>query len=151
MRGRTFFFGSRLALAILSVTLLAISTWAADHEKILHSFGNGSDGAIPVGGLVMDTAGNLYGITYQGGIHFCQGIGTCGTVFELSPREGDGWTETVLHNFNSNRSDGFYPYGALVMDGAGNLYGTTGLGGIYGSGTVFEITPSEVSGIQVHH
>jgi uncharacterized repeat protein (TIGR03803 family) len=147
MRGCTVFFGSRLALAILSVTLLAISTWAAPQEKVLHSFGNGSDGAIPVGGLVMDTAGNLYGTTYQGGIHFCQGIGTCGTVFEFSPREGGGWTETVLHNFG-NGTDGFFPEAGLVMDSAGNLYGTTLAGGIHtcDCGTVFELSPREGGG-----
>jgi uncharacterized repeat protein (TIGR03803 family) len=114
-------------------------------ETVLHSFGRGNDGFLAWGSLIPDSAGNLYGTTIFGGIHTscAEAYDTCGTVFELSPREGGGWTETVLHNFNSNRSDGFYPYGALVMDGAGNLYGTTTQGGIHecNCGTVFELSP----------
>ena len=82
----------------------------------------------------MDAAGNLYGTTYDGGIHYS------GTVFELTPREGGGWTETVSHSFG-NGTDGYEPYAGLIIDAAGNLSGTTVEGGIHGYGTVFEITP----------
>ncbi len=110
-------------------------------ETLLHSFGNPAtqDGFAPSAGLISDSAGNLYSTTFLGGIHSCQGAG-CGTVFELTPRQGGGWTETVLHSFNDNGSDGFYPEDGLILDAHGNLYGTTPSGGI-GAGTVFEITP----------
>ncbi len=115
-------------------------------ETVLHSFSYGSnDGHSPLGNLVMDAAGNLYGTTYNGG-EFCQMYG-CGTVFELSPNGGGGWTETLLHSFDFN--DGFGPWAGLVMDAAGNLYGTTVQGGNLtgpvcgpsGCGTVFEVSP----------
>ncbi len=108
-------------------------------ETVLHSFGNGSDGQDPESGVVMDAAGNLYGTTSQGGA-YC-GASGCGTVYEVSPSEGGGWTETVLHNFNSN--DGAQPWASLILDAAGNLYGTTADGGAYSYGTVFELSPSE--------
>ncbi len=136
MRGCTFFLGWRLALAIVGVTLLATSTWAADHETVLHSFGNGTDGADPYGaGLIFDAAGNLYGTTRYGGIH------DAGTVFEMSPKEGGGWTEKVLHSFG-NGSDGVNPLSGLIFDAAGNLYGATWLGGVHSLGTVFELSPA---------
>ena len=107
-------------------------------EKLLHSF-DGTDGVAPEAGLIFDAAGSLYGTTYFGGIH-----GT-GTAFRLSPRESGGWTETILHSFGGG-TDGRYPATDLIFDAAGNLYGTTYLGGIHpcggdGCGTVFEITP----------
>ena len=115
-------------------------------ELVLHSFNdNGSDGSYPLAGLIMDAAGNLYGMTQQGGIHSCGGK-NCGTVFELSPRQGGGWTETVLHSFNNNGSDGANPQAGLTMDAAGNLYGTTYRGGIHSSGTLFELSPREGGG-----
>ncbi len=116
---------------------------------MLHSFGRGTDGIngavdwISQGSLIMDAAGNLYGMTTYGGIHGCwdydQDAG-CGTVFELSPKQDGGWTEKVLHSFGSG-TDGAYPYGGLISDAAGNLNGTAG-GGDVGWGTVFELTPN---------
>jgi uncharacterized repeat protein (TIGR03803 family) len=106
--------------------------WTA---KVLHSFGHGTDGAIPYAGLILDAAGNLYGTTELGGIHGPDS----GTAFELTPREGGGWTEKVLHSFNG--TDGALPLAGLIFDDSGNLYGTTSEGGIHNSGTVFEITP----------
>jgi uncharacterized repeat protein (TIGR03803 family) len=109
-------------------------------EEILHNFGNGKDGSSPGAGLIMDTSGNLYGTTRLGGGH------SVGTVFELTPRVGGGWVEKTLHSFNNNGTDGYTPLAGLIMDASGNLYGTTYLGGIYGSsnagGTVFELTPA---------
>ena len=109
-------------------------------ETVLWSFGNGSDGQLPESGVIMDAAGNLYGTTVAGGT-YCSSLGGCGTVYELSPGEGGNWSETVLHNFNGN--DGSVPWDSLILDRAGNLYGTTSGGGAYGDGTVFEISPSD--------
>ena len=111
-------------------------------ETVIHSFGNGTDGKAPYGGLIFDSSsGNLYGTTNQGGIHYCADFGeSCGTVFQLSPREGGGWTETVLHSFGKG-PDGAFPYSGLIRDASGHLYGTTFYGGIRGFGTAFEITP----------
>jgi len=104
-------------------------------EKVLHSF-NVSDGAYPLGGLVLDSSGNLYGTTFVGGPH------ENGNVFELTPEAGGKWKETVLHNFNNNGKDGYGPYEeSLILDAAGNLYGTTFLGGKFGLGTIFELIP----------
>jgi uncharacterized repeat protein (TIGR03803 family) len=114
-------------------------------ETVLHSFGNGTDGFYPSGGVIIDNAGHLYGTTAYGGTNTNCG-GSCGTVFELSPAEGGGWTETVLHSFN--HTDGSTPYSALIMDTNGNLYGTTAYGGYYpcstlGCGTVFDLSPGD--------
>jgi uncharacterized repeat protein (TIGR03803 family) len=62
-------------------------------------------------------------------------------VFELSPQAGGDWTEKILHNFNQSNHDGAEPAAGLIFDSAGNLYGTTRLGGSDGYGTVFELTP----------
>jgi uncharacterized repeat protein (TIGR03803 family) len=104
-------------------------------ETILHAFsGNGTDGYNPVSGLILDSAGNLYGTTPVGGAN------NVGIVFKLTPAAGS-WTETVLHTFNANGTDGYNSYSGLVFDSAGNLYGTTNIGGTISDGTVFEITP----------
>jgi uncharacterized repeat protein (TIGR03803 family) len=122
-------------------------------ETVIYSFEGGSDGYVPMGNLVFDGAGNLYGTTYFGG-----GSGTCdqgiypycGTVFELSPpkTKGGAWTEKVLYSFKSG-ADGANPNGNLVFDKKGALYGTTYFGGNQGCpqdagvgcGTVFRLSP----------
>ncbi len=109
-------------------------------EKVLYSFNdNGSDGVSPYAGVVFDGKGNLYGTTYQGGAY------AQGTAFELAPNGSGGWTETVLHSFNSTTGDGEYPYAGLVIDGKGNLYGTTIFGG-GGLGAAFELSPNGSGG-----
>src|SRR5271168_748716 len=111
-------------------------------EKVLHSFNdNGKDGEVPYAGVIFDTAGNLYGTTTAGGAD------GHGTVFELMPTVSGAWTEKILHSFNTTPGkDGYTPYGGLIFDTAGNLYGTTASGGAnIHSGTVFELTP-KVSG-----
>ena len=105
-------------------------------EKVLHSFGN-APSANPVAGLVMDPAGNLYGTTLAGGQQTSCGT-TCGTLFKLSPASGGVWTYKVIHVFGQG-TDGYHPSGDLILDSAGNLYGTTQAGGTQGSGLVFEI------------
>jgi uncharacterized repeat protein (TIGR03803 family) len=107
------------------------------NEQVLYSF-DGNDGTMPFCSLIFDAAGNLYGTTSGGGT-YC-GERPCGTVFELTPTEGGGWTETVLHNFG-NGTDGASPYAGLLIDTTGNLYGTNVAGGTGGVGTVFKLTP----------
>ena len=128
-------------------------TQAADHKwtkKNLHSFNNdGKDGVAPYASLILDKAGNLYGTTTEGGASGtgCGGQG-CGIVFELKPGASDKWTEKVLHSFTDNGKDGFKPWAGLVLDGSGNLFGTTNAGGSAnagcgngGCGVVFELSP----------
>jgi uncharacterized repeat protein (TIGR03803 family) len=105
-------------------------------EKVLHSFGN-VPAANPVAGLVMDSAGNLYGSTMVGGNQSSCG-GGCGTLFKLALGSGGAWTYKALHLFGQG-TDGYHPTGDLILDAAGNLYGTTQAGGVQGSGVVFEI------------
>jgi uncharacterized repeat protein (TIGR03803 family) len=99
---------------------------------LLHSFSGNPDGADPHCGLIRDKAGNLYGTTIYGGAG-----GGYGTVFKLSPKG----KLTLLHSFSGN-PDGVNPYARLVRDAAGNLYGTTFYGGTLGYGTVFEVSKS---------
>ena len=98
-------------------------------ETVLHSF-SGVDGSGPNAGLVRDRGGNFYGTTGGGGQF------NHGTIFKLDSKGN----LTVLHNFGSSASDASGPVGGLIRDAAGNLYGTTWYGGLYGSGTVFELT-----------
>ncbi|MGA2369618.1 MAG: choice-of-anchor tandem repeat GloVer-containing protein [Candidatus Korobacteraceae bacterium] len=126
---------------VFELTLIAGGGWT---EQVLYSFGNGTgDGTAPIAGLIFDAAGSLYGTTVSGGTYTCFGGDECGTVFELTPTAGGGWTEQVLHNFTGAYNDGAYPYGDLIFDTAGNHYGTTSEGGNAGAGTAFELTPTE--------
>jgi hypothetical protein len=117
-------------------------------EQILYSFCSlpeEADGSYPYGGLIFDKAGNLYGTASEGGTGPC---GCAGVVFELSLKQGV-WTEHVLHNFGSE-GDGTNPVAGLVFDQAGNLYGTTGIGGSscnfnHGCGAVFELSPQSAN------
>lgn len=106
-------------------------------EKVLYNFAGftagGMDGANPSAGVIFDSAGDLFGTTAFGGLFH-------GTVFELVPNSDGTWTEKVLYSFNGG-ADGNGPAGGLVLDGAGNLYGTTDVGGNNGNGTIFELSP----------
>jgi uncharacterized repeat protein (TIGR03803 family) len=104
-------------------------------ETILHSF-SGPDGAHPLTGLLLDSAGNLYGSTYSGGSNAPTQT-PAGNVFELT-NSGGTYTFNVLYNFETGPADGQSP-DALVMDSAGNIYGATAYGGTAGYGTVFEL------------
>jgi uncharacterized repeat protein (TIGR03803 family) len=104
-------------------------------ESLLHSFTGGSDGGYPISPVVFDQAGNLYGTTEDGGVY------SQGTVFELTPA-GSGWTKKTLYSFQS-RNDGASPYGGLILDRSGNLYGTTEEGGhLNWGGTFYKLTSS---------
>lgn len=111
-------------------------TWSATD---LYSFTGNATGARPVGSLVRDAAGNLYGAASWGGSTACS-FG-CGLVFEIS-----GGAETVLHTFQSGSGDGLEPNAGLTMDSQGNLWGTTSYGGATNHGTVYELTPNGTGG-----
>ena len=97
--------------------------------SVIHNFAGGSDGANPLAGFTIDVAGNLYGTASAGG------SSGAGVVFKLTT----SGQETVLHNFTGG-SDGANPQASLVLDKAGNLYGTTYAGGVSNDGTVFQVT-----------
>src|SRR5258708_3537220 len=90
----------RIFVAI-TLTLAFGSSAHAASEQVLYSFTSGSDGGEPYGNLVFDSAGNLYGTARLGGNMKCDN--GCGTVFELTPSSGGGWTETVIHSFGSGK------------------------------------------------
>jgi uncharacterized repeat protein (TIGR03803 family) len=142
MRDKGFSIGLRAVPTILILTLVVANIWgaplfAASNETVLYSF-DGTDGAYPSAGLIFDSAGNFYGTTINGGSSSNCNSG-CGTIFELMPGTNGKWKEKVLHSFNSG--DGNTPFGGLIFDAAGSLYGTTMMGGAYGFGTVFKLTP----------
>jgi uncharacterized repeat protein (TIGR03803 family) len=123
-------------------------TWT---EQTLAEFNGPGTGWYPLDAVVMDAAGNLYGTTeYGGSSDYCNGEnGGCGEVFKLSPNSSGGWTETVLHVFHSgaNSAGGFVPFNGVVLDAAGNLYGTTYKGGSSihcgsGCGVVYKLSPN---------
>jgi len=103
------------------------------NETVLYAFSGGSDGGDPQDGVVLDQAGNLYGVAGRGGSH------SLGAVYELSYGNG-GWTETVLHSF-AGGADGQYPAG-LTIDAVGNVYGETGEGGANSAGIVYQLQPA---------
>jgi uncharacterized repeat protein (TIGR03803 family) len=112
--------------------------WAT---SLVYAFTSSGDGIGPSGGVIADTAGNLYGSTQYGGIH------GQGAVYEMAAQSGGGFKEKILYSF-AGGTDGANPTGRLVFDAAGNLYGATSYGGAnsqcqysYGCGIVFELSP----------
>ncbi len=128
-----------LTLAVLSgLLLITVRSAGAQTETLLYNFcsqPNCTDGFNPEAGLTADGAGNFYGTTNQGGLGF-------GTVFELSPNGVGGYDETVLYAFTGGPDGGYPVFVYLLLDSAGNLYGTTAFGGASGSGVVFELSPA---------
>jgi uncharacterized repeat protein (TIGR03803 family) len=102
---------------------------------VVNSFAGANDGYTPVGGLVLDSQGNLYGTTQGGGNNPNNGNLGYGTVFKIAP---DG-TEIILHSFGQNSTDGGKPLAGLIITAAGTLYGTTSSGGAFGWGAIFSI------------
>ena len=123
------------SVVVFLLTVTATSRAQAQSYSVVYSFQCGpDDGVGPSGDLIADSAGNLYGTTEAGG------SSGDGTVFEVSSTG----TETVLYSFAGSSADGARPFGSLVRDAAGNLYGTTISGGRYGLGIVFEISVTNV-------
>jgi uncharacterized repeat protein (TIGR03803 family) len=128
-----------------AVWKLARNAKGAWTVTILHAFTGGAftagvDGAYPLAGLIFDLAGNLYGTTAGGGDLGCHKPYGCGVVFKLTPNPDGTWTESVLHSFTG--ADGWEPDAGLIFDATGNLYSTTYVGGAYGQGVVFKLTPN---------
>jgi uncharacterized repeat protein (TIGR03803 family) len=121
--------------AVVQMTPTAEGRWK---ERVIHNFASGSGGYFPHGDLVMDKAGNLYGETSLGGDSSTCPYG-CGTLYELSPSVTGEWKYTLLHTFETQTGDG--SSGGMIMDAAGNLYGTASLDGPGKEGVVFELTP----------
>ena len=105
-------------------------------QTVLCDFSSCANGCFPGTTLVFDKAGNLYGAG-SGGLGDCQGY-ACGLVFKLTPQSGGKWKYSVIHEFTG--TDGGFPNG-VIIDGRGNLYGTTQAFGADGYGVAFEITP----------
>ena len=124
--------GTMLTLAVIA--LAASATAQTPTYKVIHDL-NGQDGNFPIGDLITDASGNLYGVTKWG---FYDNY-SCGYVFKLTAASGGAWKTTVLHTFNGTLSD-CNPWAGLVMDGAGNLYGTAVE--TYGYGAVYELSPT---------
>ena len=128
------------AIFISLLILTAHAAWAGQTPQVLYSFTGYADGGSPVNPVLVDNNGNLYGVTPT------NGAGDAGVVFEVSSASGD-WTETVIHTFGIERGDGATPWGQLIADSAGNIYGTTAIGGDVSCphaqcGTVFELSPN---------
>jgi len=147
-----------IVVAIAATLLLAVSALAQDSETVLYTFTGGRDGAIGGGNIVADSAGNLYGTTFDGGNKSTKcgvyaGVPGCGVVFKLIPTKDGSWKETVLYTFTGG-ADGALPIGGVILDSTGNLYGTTYAGGdkkpevchaigyAAGCGVVYKLTPT---------
>ena len=138
--GITAFGGASRSGSVFELVRQAGGTW---EEHTLYSFTGGTDGGHPIGPLIFDSAGNLFGVAYFGGAF------GAGTVFELMPNGSGGWTETGLYSFGSSGTDGQNPAGSVIFDNSGNLYGTTSAGGTNfctffqsNCGTLYELTPA---------
>jgi uncharacterized repeat protein (TIGR03803 family) len=130
MQGQTCNFGCGKVFSLLQRSV-------TQYDYLLdYAFRNGSDGNYPQGLLAFDAAGNIYGTTGAGG------AASQGTAYMLTRNQQTfGWSETLLHSFAGGTSDGANPIAGLVLDAAGNLYGTTSQGGTANLGTVFTLTP----------
>jgi len=117
------------AALLLLVGLTVTPSGSAQTYTVLYTFTGGTDGEFPAAGLIQDSAGNLYGTTSYGNPP------QAGSVFKLSP----SGKFKVLHSFATGGTDGARPFASLVLDPAGNLYGTTTEGGSSGSGTAFKL------------
>jgi uncharacterized repeat protein (TIGR03803 family) len=125
--------GCGVVFRVRPPTTIPKSALAPWDESVLYRFTGGSDGGQPLGDIVFDQTGNIYGVTYQGGAT------NNGVIYELTPA-GGGWTETVLYSAQNN-GDGANPV-FLTLDTLGNLYGVFYNGGPHGHGAVFQLSHS---------
>ena len=129
------------SLKFVAGVVILGSILVAAQENVLHAFGSNGDGETPLAAVISDKSGNLYGATSEGGAY---GIGT---VYELvRPTSGQAWTEKVLYSFGTNSGDGGNPAAGLVLDSAGNLYGSTFANNGAHLPTVFELSPPGIAG-----
>ena len=131
-----------MKIRLLCGFLLACQLCFAATEKTIYSFSRFPHGELPTTNVTFDSAGNIYGTACEGGTH------NDGTVFKLTPGTNGSYTQTVLYSFSG--SDGACPKSGVVLDSAGNIYGTTSTGGnksttcfqSAGCGLVFKLTPN---------
>ena len=140
MNRNSFWAASGKALAVLAfmfmlIFILAPSARAQATEKVLYSFTGGKDGADPHQGLIFDQAGNVYGTTFDHGLH------RSGNIYTLIPNADGTWTQSVLYSFKGGGDGGAVDWGRLTFDATGNLYGATYAGGRR-AGTIFQVTPN---------
>jgi len=128
--GTTYYGGAYKKGTVFKLAPNPDGSWS---ESVIHSF-RARHGTNPYAGVIFDTAGNLYGTTWSGGLYHL------GTAFKLTPNPDGSWSESVIHNFNGE--GGGHPSAGLVLDAAGNLYGTTYTGGRSKCGTAFKLTPN---------
>jgi uncharacterized repeat protein (TIGR03803 family) len=140
-------FGTIVFFLLTLPILLSPANSFAGSEKTLHSFAGGSDGAVPVGALLLDAHGNLFGVTNSGGNSECNSVlsAGCGTVFALTPRGDGSYGEKVIHVF-SQTTDGGQPLASPVRDVAGDIFGSTQYYGPFGEGVVWDLTPKSGGG-----
>ncbi len=115
-------------------------------HTVLYSFSGGADGGEPYKGVTLGPDGNLYGTTVAGGGGSCDG--GCGVVFKLTNSSG-AWTESVIHSFTGG-NDGSGPGSPVAFDARGNVYGTTPTGGANGMGVIYELMPNATGGWGLH-
>lgn len=135
----------KIAFRTLGIAVFALASLApAQTFSDIYSFNQYPDGGFPWGTPILDTAGNVYGTTYGGGIidgGLCENKG-CGVIYKVATNGN----ETPLYTFNG-KPDGQFPVAGVVTDAAGNFYGTTAYGGANGYGTVFTVNAAGVETI----
>jgi len=134
-------FGGDYGQGVVYMLTNSGDTWT---ETQRHSFaGFPDDGSTPQGGVVFDSAGNLYGTTEFGGTD-SSCYYRCGAVYKITP-SGQNWTESIIHNFGLGLSGGYWPWATLVMDHQGNLYGSNGCPDGLCPAAIFQLVPSQDS------
>jgi uncharacterized repeat protein (TIGR03803 family) len=133
--------GGSLNCALGCGTVFRLSHGSGENWNfsVLHTFLGGNDGIYPWAGVVLDSAGNVFGTTQEGG-SFCPN-GGCGIVFELTPTAHGEWTPALLYSFTGSADGGFPQVGTIAMDSSGNLYGATFEGGANTRGVVYQLSP----------
>src|SRR3984957_7333960 len=134
-------FTRALAAPIIAVAFLTLATYQTSGQTYtsLHNFTGRSDGGYALAPVIIDSEGNLYGATFQGGDMHCSPGQGCGTIFKID----SSGNETVLYAFKSDIPDAAFPStSSLIRDDSGNLFGTTTSGGTSGIGTIFEVNAS---------
>jgi len=126
---------SVLGSLVLLVLFVTVSAQTQTYE-VIHNFTGGADGEMPLAGLSIDAAGNLYGTTHSGATS--PNCFACGVVFRVSPK-GSGWIFSTLHTFQGGGDDGASPSAKVIFGPDGNLYGSTNYGGSFSLGTVFRL------------
>ena len=128
------------AAPMIAIAFLTLATYQASGQTYttLHAFTGNSDGGYVLAPVILDSKGNLYGTTFQGGDMNCAPGQGCGTVFKIDAHGH----ETVIYAFTSDIPDAAFPAAGLVRDAFGNLFGTTMEGGAAGIGTIFKVSAS---------